>query len=294
MVTDTRLRELVAPLRPRARAGGVGRRAARPSRRSTTIVREHGIDCGFGWVDGYLHAPHRAPAGGDGRTLRRRRGAGGGARASTRTFVERRAVWSAGRASASTDRRASIRASISPALARAVVAAGGRIYEHSAVEEFSDEPLAVTANGSACPADDVVIATHNPLVGLEQPGGRDAVPDQAGALYQLRRRRPRAEGARARRAVLGHRRSLSLPARRAAARLRRRRSSAARTTRPGRSPTPPRCYARLERDARRAAARRRGDAPLVRPGDRDARRPAVHRPRWPSISTPPPASPATA
>ena len=51
-------------------------------------------------------------------------------------------------------------------LAHAVIAAGGHIYERSAVDEFSGEPLGATANGFAVTADDVVIATHNPLAGL--------------------------------------------------------------------------------------------------------------------------------
>jgi Rieske Fe-S protein len=44
---------------------------------------------------------------------------------------------------------------------------GVRIYEHSAAEEFSTNPLSVTVNGHAITCGDVVIATHNPLVGVK-------------------------------------------------------------------------------------------------------------------------------
>ena len=95
------------------------------------IVRGHGIDCGFDWVDGYLHAPLRLAAGRGGRDAsrpKRRWRASWASTPSSSTTCRS----SAARASASTARRASIRASTSPASPRAIVAAGGRIYEHSA------------------------------------------------------------------------------------------------------------------------------------------------------------------
>ena len=49
---------------------------------------------------------------------------------------------------------------------RALTAAGGRIFEHSEAEEFRDAPLAVKANGHWVSCEDIVIATHNPLVGI--------------------------------------------------------------------------------------------------------------------------------
>lgn len=52
-------------------------------------------------------------------------------------------------------------------VARALVEAGGRIFEHTDVAEFADDPRRVTANGHTVRCADVVIATHNPLVGLD-------------------------------------------------------------------------------------------------------------------------------
>ena len=51
-------------------------------------------------------------------------------------------------------------------VAKAFVALGGRIHEHSEADEFCDSPRAVKANGHAVTCEDVVIATHNPLVGF--------------------------------------------------------------------------------------------------------------------------------
>ena len=51
-------------------------------------------------------------------------------------------------------------------VAKAFVALGGRIHEHSEADEFCDSPRAVKANGHTVTCEDVVIATHNPLVGF--------------------------------------------------------------------------------------------------------------------------------
>jgi Rieske Fe-S protein len=51
------------------------------------------------------------------------------------------------------------------ALAKAIADRGGSIHEHSEVEQFCDQPLSVKANGCTIACDDVIVATHNPLVG---------------------------------------------------------------------------------------------------------------------------------
>ena len=51
-------------------------------------------------------------------------------------------------------------------VAKAFVALGGRIHEHSEADEFCDDPRRVKANGHTVTCEDVVIATHNPLVGF--------------------------------------------------------------------------------------------------------------------------------
>src|SRR4029079_8578116 len=51
-------------------------------------------------------------------------------------------------------------------VAKAFVALGGRIHEHSEADEFRDAPRRVKANGHTVACEDIVIATHNPLVGF--------------------------------------------------------------------------------------------------------------------------------
>jgi glycine/D-amino acid oxidase-like deaminating enzyme/nitrite reductase/ring-hydroxylating ferredoxin subunit len=50
-------------------------------------------------------------------------------------------------------------------VARAIVASGGEIYEHSAAEEFCDSPRSVKANGCTISCEAIVLATHTPLMG---------------------------------------------------------------------------------------------------------------------------------
>jgi len=50
-------------------------------------------------------------------------------------------------------------------LAKAIRERGGTIYEHSNADEFTASPLSVTSHGYRVTCRDIVIATHNPLVG---------------------------------------------------------------------------------------------------------------------------------
>jgi glycine/D-amino acid oxidase-like deaminating enzyme len=51
-------------------------------------------------------------------------------------------------------------------VAKAFVAFGGRIHEHSEAGEFCDDPRRVLVNRHTVTSEDFVIATNNPLVGL--------------------------------------------------------------------------------------------------------------------------------
>ena len=51
-------------------------------------------------------------------------------------------------------------------LGRAIRKAGGHIYEHSAADEFCAGPLGVKAKGCTLTCNDIILATHNPLVGV--------------------------------------------------------------------------------------------------------------------------------
>jgi glycine/D-amino acid oxidase-like deaminating enzyme/nitrite reductase/ring-hydroxylating ferredoxin subunit len=163
MVTDRRLTELVDRLgRPHAQAVWDAGLAA--IHQIDAIVRGHGIECGFDWVDGYLHAPAGSKQGEEAEAFRAEaalaRQLGFDAE-----FVD--AVPIAGGPGLRVEGQARIHPrEYLAGLAHAVVAAGGHIHERSAVDTFSAEPLGVTANGFAVTGDDIVIATHNPLAGL--------------------------------------------------------------------------------------------------------------------------------
>jgi glycine/D-amino acid oxidase-like deaminating enzyme/nitrite reductase/ring-hydroxylating ferredoxin subunit len=51
-------------------------------------------------------------------------------------------------------------------LATAAAALGAQLHEHTEAGEFESDPRSITANGYSVTCDDVVLATHNPLVGL--------------------------------------------------------------------------------------------------------------------------------
>jgi glycine/D-amino acid oxidase-like deaminating enzyme/nitrite reductase/ring-hydroxylating ferredoxin subunit len=163
MVTDTRLTELVDRF-GRDHAQAVWDAGLAAIHHIEETVHARGIDCGFARVPGYLHAPLGDDDGRHADELRREAGIalelGFDAAFEDRVpFVGRPGV------------RVDAQARIHPrrylaGLARAVEVAGGRIYEQSGVDEFVGEPLGAKVNGFAVTADDVVIATHNPLAGV--------------------------------------------------------------------------------------------------------------------------------
>ena len=163
MVTDTRLTDLVKRFGANhAQAVWDGGFAA--IAKIDEIVRDHNMDAEFSWVHGYLHAPLDQAASDQGLDLRAE-----AALAAELGFdadyldsvplTEQPGV------------RFRHQARIHPrkylaGLANAFTALGGRIYEHSEAKDFSDSPRSVNANGHTLTCGDVVIATHNPLLGL--------------------------------------------------------------------------------------------------------------------------------
>ena len=163
MVTDTRLNELVTRF-GRNHAQAVWDAGLAAIATIDEVVREHAIDAGFEWVDGYLHAPLTDQQGQDSGRLRNdaalARDLGFDAEyVESVTLVNRPGIRFADQA------RIHPRAYLA-GVAKAFVASGGRIHEHSAADEFCDEPRAVKAAGHTVSCQDVVIATHNPLAGL--------------------------------------------------------------------------------------------------------------------------------
>jgi glycine/D-amino acid oxidase-like deaminating enzyme/nitrite reductase/ring-hydroxylating ferredoxin subunit len=179
MVTDTRLSELVRRFgRDHARAVWDAGLAAIAM--IDGAVREHDIDAGFAWVDGYLHAALDGDPARDAERLQEDAvlawDLGFDAEfLDTVPVVDRPGIRFTGQA------RVHPRAYLA-GLARAIVAMGGRIHERSGADDYVDEPRAVTANGHAVRCDDVVIATHNPRAGVGGTLATDAFQTKL-ALY---------------------------------------------------------------------------------------------------------------
>jgi glycine/D-amino acid oxidase-like deaminating enzyme/nitrite reductase/ring-hydroxylating ferredoxin subunit len=163
MVTDTRLSDLADQV-GRSHAQAVWDAGLAAIARIDDIVRQHEIDCAFDWVEGYLHLPHGDTRSEDVERLKRdaELAAELGFDA---TFVDQAPL--VGLPGVRVDGQARLHPRRYLAgLAKAIVAAGGRIHEHTDAGEFSDRPRSVTANGHRITCGDIVIATHNPLVGV--------------------------------------------------------------------------------------------------------------------------------
>lgn len=161
MVTDTRLSDLVKQI-SREHAQAVWDAGLAAINQIDEIVRSHGIDASLEWVDGYLHAPvtqkDDAPSLEDDAALARELGFDA-------EYLS--AVPLVGRPGIRFDGQARVHPrQYLAGLAAAIVDAGGRIHEHSSADEFCEAPRAVKSNNHTIRCDDVVLATHNPLVGL--------------------------------------------------------------------------------------------------------------------------------
>jgi glycine/D-amino acid oxidase-like deaminating enzyme len=163
MVTDTRLSDLVKGF-GRTHAQAVWDAGLAAIAAIDDIVREHDIDAGFEWVDGYLHAPPDDDTSEASEKLKADATLAGELGFDAE-YLE--SVPLVGRPGV----RFADQARIHPrqylaGVAKAFVALGGRIHEHSEADEFCDDPRRVKANGHTVTCADVVIATHNPLVGF--------------------------------------------------------------------------------------------------------------------------------
>ena len=163
MVTDVRLTQLVTRF-GRNHAQAVWDAGLAAIATIDEVVREQRLAAGFAWVNGYLHAPidgdaHReAPLLQEEAELARELGFDA-EYVETVPLVNQPGIRFADQA------RIQPRAYLA-GLARAFVALGGRIYEHSAADEFSDDPRIVKVNGHTVRCREIVIGTHNPLVGV--------------------------------------------------------------------------------------------------------------------------------
>jgi glycine/D-amino acid oxidase-like deaminating enzyme/nitrite reductase/ring-hydroxylating ferredoxin subunit len=163
MVTDTRLAELVKSFgRDHAQAAWDAGLAA--INQIDAIVRAEGIDCDFDWVPGYLHAP-RDPSKDNGTIDFEKEASLAAGLGFDAVFV--RAVPLMGGPGVQFENQARFHPlKYLAGLARAIEASGGHIFEYSEACEFRADPLSVKANDRTLTCADVVLATHNPLVGL--------------------------------------------------------------------------------------------------------------------------------
>jgi glycine/D-amino acid oxidase-like deaminating enzyme/nitrite reductase/ring-hydroxylating ferredoxin subunit len=163
MVTDTRLSELVRRF-GRSHAQAVWDAGLAAIAQIEQIIEEQEIDCAFEWVNGYLHAPsgetgdEHAESFRKDATLARELGFGA-------EFLDD-VPFVGGAGVRFVDQARFHPRRYLAGLAKAVRGRGGAIFERSGAEEFYEQPLRVKANDRRVRCRDVVIATHNPLVGL--------------------------------------------------------------------------------------------------------------------------------
>jgi glycine/D-amino acid oxidase-like deaminating enzyme len=168
MVTDTRLAELVSRF-GRAHAQAVWDAGLAAIAEIDRLVRENDLDAKFDWVDGYLHLPHDASDPSRLKELSRDAELADefGFDAELVDAVplfEVPGIRFPGQA------RFHPRAYLAD-LARKMPAKRVEIFEHSAAEKFFDDPLSIRVNGHTVSCADIVIATHNPLVGMSNTVG---------------------------------------------------------------------------------------------------------------------------
>jgi len=163
MVTDARLTDLVNRL-GRDHAQAVWDAGLAAIARIHSISRDHQIDCGFEWVDGYLHAPLLGHASPDNVAFEKEAAIATELGFDAEYVQQVPLIARPGICFESQARFHPLR--YLAGLAEAIREAGGQIYEESPAEEFSTDPLGVTVNGRTLTCTDIVMATHNPLVGV--------------------------------------------------------------------------------------------------------------------------------
>ena len=163
MVADTRLSDLVSRF-GRTHAQAVWDAGLAAIAQIDALVREHEIDCAFEWVDGYLHSPIGRTDPSKDSSFKEEAALASDLGFDAR-FVEDVPIVGGPGVRVEAQARVHPRKYLA-GLARAITAQGGCVYEHSEVQEFCKEPLSVKVNGCIVTCDDIVLATHNPLVGL--------------------------------------------------------------------------------------------------------------------------------
>jgi glycine/D-amino acid oxidase-like deaminating enzyme/nitrite reductase/ring-hydroxylating ferredoxin subunit len=166
MVTDVKMTELVKNFgREHAQAAWDAGLAAMAQ--IDGIVRDEQIECDFAWVPGYLHspidsAPESRPR--DESSMFRREAAAAADLGFDAEFIEDVPLVGGPGVMYADQARFHPRKYLA-GVARAIADRGGSIFEHTSAAEFSAEPRSVKANGRTIRCNDIVLATHTPLVG---------------------------------------------------------------------------------------------------------------------------------
>ena len=131
------------------------------------IVREEQIPCAFGWVPGYLFATDEHDNSRDVAMLRDEASLAVDLGFDA-AFVED--IPGVHRPGIRFDHQAKFHPrKYMAGLARAIAALGGRLFEHSPADVFTEDSVGANANGHTVTAGYVVIATHTPLWGKTPP-----------------------------------------------------------------------------------------------------------------------------
>jgi glycine/D-amino acid oxidase-like deaminating enzyme/nitrite reductase/ring-hydroxylating ferredoxin subunit len=163
MVTDLPLTDLVRQF-GRDHAQAVWDAGLAAIAQIDAIVRTEEIGCDFAWVPGYLHTtPEQATA--DEAWLQEEAHLAHELGFDA-TFIDKVPLLNTPGIRFEDQARFHPRKYLS-GLVRAVVTKGGRIYEDCEASEFGDEPRFVGSHGHRISCQDVVVATHNPIVGSQ-------------------------------------------------------------------------------------------------------------------------------
>ena len=163
MVTDASLSDLAKGL-GRTHAQAVWDAGFAAIAKMEEIIGEEDIDANFAWVDGYLHAPLGDAANQQLEQLKADAHLAGELGFDAE-FLESVPLMDRPGVRFANQARMHPRRYLA-GLAKAFVALGGHIHEHSEVDEFLEHPRGVKANGHTVACDDVIIATHNPVAGF--------------------------------------------------------------------------------------------------------------------------------
>jgi len=164
-VTDTRLSDLVKTFgRDHARAAWDAGRAALWQIQS--IAADEGIDCGFEWVSGYLHAPADAEGDMSAADLQAEAALAAELGFDAR-FVDQ--VPLVNRAGVEFSDQALFHPrQYLRGLLDAIVRNGGHVFEDTNEDEVQADPMRVTARGHRLSCGYLVLATHDPLAGVSR------------------------------------------------------------------------------------------------------------------------------